>query len=129
MKGEAMKIGIIGAGAMGQMFGGKFIAAGEDVVLFDVSDPAIQSINTNGITVLAKNGPRHVDATAATTSDFNEPIDFVMFFTKAFHTAGAIEGGEAPVPRRHRRPHPAERPGAPGSRCWTPSAPSGRLSG
>jgi 2-dehydropantoate 2-reductase len=40
-----MKIAVIGAGAMGCLFGGRLALAGHDVVLVDVFQPQIDALN------------------------------------------------------------------------------------
>ncbi|MCP1388327.1 2-dehydropantoate 2-reductase [Corynebacterium sp. TA-R-1] len=89
-----MKIAVIGAGAMGQLFGARFIAAGEDVVFFDVMDQTIDALNNDGIELIIDGESTHVEAKAAKSADYTEPVDFVLFFTKGFHTPGAIAGAK-----------------------------------
>ena len=52
-----MRIAILGGGgAMGGIFGAALSAAGEDVTLIDVSKPAIDAINSNGLKIDEKSG-------------------------------------------------------------------------
>jgi 2-dehydropantoate 2-reductase len=46
-----MKISIIGAGAMGSLYGGKLSLAGNDVVLFDINKAHVDEVNTNGLII------------------------------------------------------------------------------
>jgi 2-dehydropantoate 2-reductase len=43
-----MKIAIIGAGAMGSLFGGRLALAGEDVWLLDVWEEHVRTISDKG---------------------------------------------------------------------------------
>ena len=51
-----MRIAIVGAGAMGSIFGSRLAEAGEDVLLVDVSTNLVEKINTNGVSVEPKDG-------------------------------------------------------------------------
>src|SRR5699024_8719686 len=46
-----MKIVVLGAGAMGQLFGAHLVDGGHDVVMIDVSVETCKAINENGIRV------------------------------------------------------------------------------
>jgi glycerol-3-phosphate dehydrogenase len=47
-----MKIAVVGAGAMGSIFGARFHQAGHETVLVDVAQPIVDTINTDGVTVV-----------------------------------------------------------------------------
>lgn len=89
-----MRIGIIGAGAMGCAVGGHLAAAGEDVVLLEIDPPILEAIEDRGVIVERPDGPAIresipiVDAAGAGTVD---PVDVAFVFTKSFDTARAIE--------------------------------------
>jgi 2-dehydropantoate 2-reductase len=87
-----MKIAILGgAGAMGAMFGARLALAGEDVTLIDVNQAAIDHINTNGVTLEEKTGDTHVAKLKATNDAASAgPQDYVIVFTKCYHTEGAV---------------------------------------
>ena len=85
-----MKIGIIGAGAMGSLFGGHLALGGQDVTLIDVNADHLSAINENGLIV---EGPSGVDCArprAGRPEDFTETQDFVIIFTKGAHTEDAL---------------------------------------
>ena len=88
-----MKVAIIGAGAMGQLFGAKMVDAGEDVVFLDVDQRTVDALNNEGIEVVNTAGERtvKVSATASQPANWNEPVDFALFFVKGFYTQDAIE--------------------------------------
>ena len=54
-----MRIAMLGAGAMGSVFGGQLAAAGNDVVLINVDEDYVSTVNTNGL-VLEKDAVESV---------------------------------------------------------------------
>lgn len=46
-----MKIGIIGAGAMGSLYGGMLVQAGADVLLYDINRQLVETINSGGLQI------------------------------------------------------------------------------
>ena len=44
-----MKIAIIGAGAMGTLYGGRLALAGEEVTMIDVVEPAVRRMDREGL--------------------------------------------------------------------------------
>lgn len=86
-----MTIGILGAGAMGQLFGARLQLAGNDVVFIDASATTIEALNRHGISLTTDGQAEHAPARAGTAQDFAEPLELVVVFTKGFHTAAAIE--------------------------------------
>ena len=93
-----MKIAILGGGgAMGGLFGGYLAQSGNEVTLIDVSRPAIDAINADGLTIEEKDGSSrlvkvHATADAASVG----PVDLVVNFVKCYHTEAAIRAA-APV--------------------------------
>lgn len=61
-----MRIAVIGAGAMGSVFGAKLQAADAQVILFDINDAHIQAIRTCGLTLGEATGERVVRISATT---------------------------------------------------------------
>ena len=61
-----MKIGIVGAGAMGSVYGGLFAAAGHDVWLVDVWREHVEAIRRGGLHVSGVSGERVVETAART---------------------------------------------------------------
>lgn len=86
-----MKIGIIGSGAMGQLFGAKLSLAGQNVKFFDVSRETIDSLNSRGITIKTPNNSLHIPVNAMQASESDEELDLAIIFTKGFHTDSAVE--------------------------------------
>ena len=86
-----MKIAVVGAGAMGSIFGARFAHAGHDTVLVDVATPLVEKINADGVTVV-----RGDEETTTRVRATNDPssvgeVDVVVFFTKCYHTRAAAE--------------------------------------
>lgn len=87
-----MKIAVLGgAGAMGGIFGGWLAAAGEDVVLIDVSRSAVEQIRAKGLRIDEKDGSvRNVTIAAASDPTEIGPVDLIINFVKCYHTEAAI---------------------------------------
>ena len=85
-----MKIGIVGAGAMGQLFGARLQLAGNSVVFIDAAAATIDALNRDGINLTTDENVEHTPAKAGTAADFTEPLEMVIVFTKGFHTSAAL---------------------------------------
>ncbi len=85
-----MRIAILGVGAMGSLFGARLALAGEDVVLIDIDPVHIGAIQAHGLRLEADDGDRRVKVPAGRASDFTDPIDLLILFTKARHSAAAL---------------------------------------
>lgn len=87
-----MRIAILGGGgAMGGIFGGYLARAGNDVTLIDVSKPAVQAINDNGLVIEEKDGSQPVIRVPASTEPAEVgPVDLVINFVKCYHTEAAV---------------------------------------
>jgi 2-dehydropantoate 2-reductase len=88
-----MRIAVLGgAGAMGAMFGGRLAAAGYDVTLVDVNQAAVDAINADGVKVEEKSGNIIVGRARATADPARAGAqDYVLVFTKCYHTEGAVK--------------------------------------
>lgn len=84
-----MKIAVIGAGAMGCLFGGRLAQAEHDVVLVDVLQPQIDALNERGLLLTDDNGPSRIRIQAARAAELSGPRELLIFLTKALHTAAA----------------------------------------
>lgn len=91
-----MRIAILGgAGAMGGIFGAWLSRAGHDVTLIDVSRPAIEAINANGLTVEEKDGTTPVFRVPATDQPATVgPVDLIVNFVKCYHTEAAVNAAK-----------------------------------
>ena len=86
-----MKIAIVGAGAMGSIFGARFHQAGHETVLVDVVQSLVDAINETGVTVVRGDAETVTRVPATTDPASVRPVDIVVFFTKCYHTASAAE--------------------------------------
>ena len=96
-----MRIAILGAGAMGSVFGGLLAQAGHDVTLVDVNREHIDAVQREGL-VLRSPGGAEATARLGATTDAGaiEPVELVVVLTKAYATraaaraiAGAVGAG------------------------------------
>ncbi len=92
-----MRIAILGAGAMGSLFGGLLAEAGEAVTLIDVNDAHLDAIRRDGLRIENDRGDRRVPALRAVRPDaatlaHGEPFDLLIVFTKSLHTRAALGG-------------------------------------
>ncbi len=86
-----MRIAIVGAGAMGSIFGARLTEAGDEVLLVDVSATLVEKINADGVSVETKEGTTTTTKVPATTSPPEELFDTVLFFVKCYHTHAAAD--------------------------------------
>lgn len=84
-----MKIAVVGAGAMGCLFGGFLARAGEDVVLVDVAPGAVEALRRRGVRLWEGEDARDVPVRAVSDPATAGPADLVLVMVKAQHTASA----------------------------------------
>jgi 2-dehydropantoate 2-reductase len=87
-----MKIAVVGAGAMGSIFGARFHQAEHETVLVDVAQSLVDTINADGVTVVRGDDETVTRVPATTDPAAVGPVDIVVFFTKCYHTSSAAEG-------------------------------------
>ena len=85
-----MKIAVIGAGAMGSLFGGRLAEVRNDVVLVDVDKAHVDAINEAGLRLEADDGDRHIRVAAGSADAFEGARDLLLVFTKGMHTEKAV---------------------------------------
>jgi 2-dehydropantoate 2-reductase len=85
-----MYIVILGAGAMGCLFGGRLAEAGHRVVLVDVSPEHLEAINRLGLALETGEGARRIPIPACRAGEVEEPPELLVLFTKSIHTAQAL---------------------------------------
>ncbi len=85
-----MKISIIGAGAMGSLYGGKIAAAGYEVLLYDIATEHVERINRSGLEIETISGERTVYRPRA-SSDLQtlKGADILIIFVKSAATEAA----------------------------------------
>lgn len=88
-----MKIGIVGAGVLGSIFGSLFSQKGFDVALIEVLEERVRLIEREGLWIQMPNGER-LHSNVAITSDQMSvgTCDVVMVCVKGYHTEPAIQG-------------------------------------
>lgn len=86
-----MKIGIIGAGAMGSLFAGRLAASGEDVSLVEVNSAQIEAVRERGLRV-TMDGKDEIHALPIGPAEiYSGSYDLLIVFTKGMHTAAAVK--------------------------------------
>jgi 2-dehydropantoate 2-reductase len=85
-----VKIAIIGAGAMGSLFGG-YLSRQNDVWLVDTDRNKIEMINAKGVTIQEPEGDRVFHPNAVVDSLDLGPMDLVVVFVKAMNSLEALE--------------------------------------
>ena len=90
-----MKIAIIGAGAMGSLFGGRLALAGEEVWLLDVWEEHVRTINDKGLSIASPAGDIVAWPKATTRLEDIGTAELVIVFVKSTATAKAAETASA----------------------------------
>ena len=86
-----MRIAVLGAGAMGMLFGG-YLSSGNDVYLVEVNPERVDYINSNGVRVREKDGSEKLfRPNAVKTTEGLGQMDLVIVFVKAMYTVSALE--------------------------------------
>jgi 2-dehydropantoate 2-reductase len=84
-----VRIAVIGAGAMGAMFGARFARAGAEVVLFDKDEGHVAAINANGLMVEGRDGDLEMRLAATTDAGAIGPVDMALVMVDGNATAAA----------------------------------------
>ena len=97
-----MKIAVVGAGAMGCLYGGAFHRAGAEVTLVDINPEHIAAINAHGLELDTRAGVERLPLPAVRPDEASRSVDLVVLFTKTFHTDSALDGVRAIIgPETH----------------------------
>ena len=92
-----MKIAVIGAGAMGSIYGGH-LSLNNEVYLVDTNPEVVKLVNEKGVT-LEENGEDHSYFPKAVTDTSHLPeMDLVILFVKALFSRSALNGNKKPGP-------------------------------
>jgi 2-dehydropantoate 2-reductase len=85
-----MKTVIIGAGAMGSLFGGLLTLSGEDVWLVDTAKEHVDKMRSVGLTI--EEGEKLQIIRVNATTDLTSPgkADLILFFVKTYQTEKAV---------------------------------------
>jgi 2-dehydropantoate 2-reductase len=85
-----MRVAILGAGAMGSVFGARLFMGGADITLLDVNQAHLDAINSDGLRVSLDDGDHRLELKACSPEDYSGDADLILLFTKVFHTASAL---------------------------------------
>jgi 2-dehydropantoate 2-reductase len=99
-KRGGMQVVILGAGAMGSLFGAMLQRAGQAVVLVDVWLEHVAAINQHGLLVEREGRRETIPITALLPHQLTAEPDCIVLFTKAFHTEAALAGVQAVLSHR-----------------------------
>lgn len=91
-----MKIAIIGAGAMGSLYGGILAETGNDVYFVDVFEEHVNAINDKGLSIITGDEERNIKNVKAVvdSKDIKEKIDLIIVFVKSTLTDIGIKGNK-----------------------------------
>lgn len=85
-----LSIAIVGAGAMGKLFGARLARAGTPVTLIDANPAVVESMQQDGVSLTEDGIPSIVRPGAALASGARGPFGAVILFTKTYHSSAAI---------------------------------------
>jgi 2-dehydropantoate 2-reductase len=86
-----VNIAILGAGAMGSLFGGLLAEAGHSVSLIDINDAHLAAIRDKGLRLQDESGDRRIRSLAVFRPEqLTELPELLIVFTKTLHTATAL---------------------------------------
>jgi 2-dehydropantoate 2-reductase len=88
---RTMRIAVLGAGAMGSLFGGLLAESGQDVTLLDIDEAQLEALRNTGLLLTTDRGERRVVNFAARRPE--EPgaaPELLIVFTKCLHTRAAL---------------------------------------
>ena len=86
-----MKVAVVGAGAMGSLFGAMLAEAGNKVWLYDVWLEHVQAINLGGLSIEREGKTCKADLKATSDPTQIERADLVIVFVKSMQTKSAAE--------------------------------------
>lgn len=86
-----MKITVIGAGAMGSIYG-SLLSTHHDVQLIDTNTSLVETINRDGIRLLEGSRDTRYFPKAKVSADGSEEADLVILFVKSLYSRAALAG-------------------------------------
>lgn len=86
-----MRVGILGAGAMGSLFGGLLSSAGTDVWLVERWREHVEAIASSGLRMTHQGEERIVHPNAVAMPSAAGEVDLLLIWAKAYDTAAAID--------------------------------------
>lgn len=88
-----MRIAVIGAGAMGSIYGGH-LSLKNDVYLIDTNQSIVDCINANGLTITENGSDNVYHPTAITSTEKLEEMDLIILFVKALFSKAALNANK-----------------------------------
>jgi 2-dehydropantoate 2-reductase len=85
-----MKTVIIGAGAMGSLFGGLLSLSGEEVWLVDIWKENVDAIRSKGLVIEEKGKTQAISTNASSDITSIGKADLILYFVKTYHTEKAV---------------------------------------
>ena len=85
-----MRIAVIGAGAMGSIYGGR-LSQNNEVFLVDTNKAVIDAVNQNGLTLEENGQDNKYSPKAISSTEGLEPVDLIILFVKALFSRSALE--------------------------------------
>ena len=89
-----MRIAVIGAGAMGSIYGGH-LSLHNDVYLVDTNPNVVAAVNENGLKLQEYGTDNLYHPKAVTSTEGLEPVDLIILFVKALFSKAALAGNKA----------------------------------
>lgn len=89
-----MKIAVIGAGAMGSIYG-SHLSLHNDVYLIDMNQALVDTVNQKGITLEEYGTENHYTPKAQTNCEGIGKVDLVILFVKALYSRSALAQNKA----------------------------------
>jgi 2-dehydropantoate 2-reductase len=86
-----MRIAILGAGAMGSIFGAQLVEAGLNPVLIDVNPNVVETLNGTGMSIRHNGAERRVRVRATTDPSGEKSVDLLLVFVKCWATESALK--------------------------------------
>lgn len=88
-----MRIAVIGAGAMGSIYGGH-LSLNNDVYLIDTNQTVVNHINENGLILQEDGKDVTYHPTAVTSTQDVKPVDLVILFVKSLFSKAALSSNQ-----------------------------------
>ena len=86
-----MKFYVLGAGAMGCLYGAGIFRAGCDVTLIHANEARLNAINAHGLSVLHNGAEEILRIDARRAENCTEPADYLIVFTKSISSETALK--------------------------------------
>ena len=87
-----MRIAVIGAGAMGSIYGGH-LSQHNEVILVDTNQQVVEQINKNGLLVDENGTSVSYQPKALCDTSEEKPVDLVILFVKALFSSSGKQFG------------------------------------